>query len=179
MVNLQNRKKERETMPLRTTFQKEEIWHEEAGIVPNDGERSDPQYSSSNLYAAIISRAVQRIRLTLTMALHKIRCKWAVAACSLLVGIIILATTVPIIPLSSGLFGKVEEEGLIGPQLDPKMRPCRKTLNFSPTPLPRIALASFAGSGSLHNGLLSGFYFGPSYSFFQWLIAYHKNIKNF
>ncbi|OQV24781.1 putative WSCD family member [Hypsibius exemplaris] len=78
--------------------------------------------------------------------LHQVRCKWAVAVLGLVVGIIILASTVPIFPLGSLRWSS--NEGPIGPQLDPKMRPCRSTLSFASTPMPRIALASFAGSGN-------------------------------
>jgi hypothetical protein len=122
---------------------REEIWHEEAGILKPDEEVIGIAKIGRERFA--FKPLVDRFKVTFSSFLHQIRCKWCIAVLSLLTGIIILASTVPIFPL--GTLRRADNEGPIGPQLDLKMRPCRSTLTFSPQPLPRIALASFTGSG--------------------------------
>ena len=119
---------------------KDDRWNDhEAGLLGDEGPKRklflNLQHSGSV--------CTSRVKIFLSTALHQVRCKWCVAVVTLLTAAIIVASTISILP-----FRGMWEEGPIGPQLDVRMRPCRSKLNFSPVPLPKIALASFTGSGN-------------------------------
>ncbi|GAV08051.1 hypothetical protein RvY_17802 [Ramazzottius varieornatus] len=120
--------------------EKDEVWSaHEAGLL-DDASTKRPAFA--NLHRSG-SEILSRVKFFLSTALHQVRCKWCVAVSTLLTAAIILASTISILPL-----GGMRDEGPIGPQLPPQMRPCRSKVNFSPDPLPKIALASFTGSGN-------------------------------
>lgn len=120
--------------------QKDEVWSaHEAGLL-NDASTKRPVFANLQRSG---SEILSRVKFFLSTALHQVRCKWCVAVSTLLTAAIILASTISILPLAG-----VRDEGPIGPQLPPQMRPCRSKVNFSPEPLPKIALASFTGSGN-------------------------------
>ncbi|XP_055346240.1 WSCD family member CG9164-like [Paramacrobiotus metropolitanus] len=114
---------------------------EEAGLIPDEPAKGIPLSYRISMYR-------EKVRFFLKSSLSQIRCKWFITA--LMLCIIAGAGLLSTLPLIRMRLISPQEEGPIGPELDPKMRPCRKILNFSPTPLPKIALASFTGSGNTY-----------------------------